>query len=264
MNYLYNGVELPALPDYWDSNQFTHNLIILDNSSDEPAYRLICSENPLRVVGFDSEGLLEYDYNGLDTREGFCDYESGAWVGGSSAMVYGDQGTIFRDYELIWADYNVLKADGTTYLAKSDPVPVGGGTFTIDQASFLAGYKAGAELRRLRMGGGGSSVAFVWTVYDDYLDSYGGICKLSNQTLDHERLNGGTITLATPDGVVSSETISNAAYDSEDDVCRLEFCDNQLMLIIYYSDSDVFTVGTWVTFDLGQIGEVTLTIEYAS
>lgn len=98
---------------------------------------------------------------------------------------------------------------------------------------------------------------------DDYLDSYADTYKLSNQTLDHERLNGGTITLATPDGVVLSETISNAVYDPEDDVCRLEFCDNQIMLIICYSDLDQFTVGTWVTMDLGQAGEVTLTVEYA-
>lgn len=134
--YSYNGVILPPLPDYWDKNQFTHRLLVVDNSDDKPYYLLISSENPMRVVNVDSDGLLEFDYNGLDTRTGNCVYiedadlatsygvEVGVWDGAGSGMVYGDQGTVERFYELVWSDYDVKRSDGSVYLAKSEPKSV--------------------------------------------------------------------------------------------------------------------------------------------
>lgn len=250
--YSYNGTMLPALPE-WDKTTYPYAYIITDYPING-GHGIIVSSIPLVAI----DGVMATTNTLVDIYGYIEGMGLTSWVHSNSCELTEGDG---RGNSVIWCSSDIFSDNGSLYLEASDPVPVE--TFTIDQASFLAGYKAGAELRRLRKSGGGSSVAFVWTVYDDYLDSYAGTYKLSNQTLDHERLNGGTITLATPDGVVLSETISNAVYDPEDDVCRLEFCDNQIMLIICYSDLDPFTVGTWVSMDLGQAGEVTLTVEYA-
>lgn len=128
MNYLYNGVELPALP------KLAYPHAIIANTTE--SYWLFVSESemyiyPSGVTTYIGTPCLQYKH--LD----------GEWV-------EGEYGTVANSNTLtsvpVWANHDVLNEDGTLYLAAGDPVPVS----TIDPKSLMMGWRVGQLIRGLR------------------------------------------------------------------------------------------------------------------
>lgn len=147
MNYLYNGIELPALPDY-DST--TYPYAILQEAYGN--YRFTVCASPIYV---NTNG-----YIAVPTGASGANWElsSGAssWVNG----LYG--ASPLAGFPIFWANYNVLNADGTLYLAASEPVPVA--VTTYDPASMLMGWMVGRRIAGLR---GEKKQVSATGVYDD-------------------------------------------------------------------------------------------------
>lgn len=114
-NYLYNGVELPELPE-WNKERFPYALI----SSTFIGYRLYCFEKPLSYyetgnniyVGIGGCKMLSYHINNKGGS-----YNETEWTFEQEKD---------SDYivDTIWVNADIYLIDGTLYLAASDPVPV--------------------------------------------------------------------------------------------------------------------------------------------
>lgn len=117
MMYLYNGVQLPALPE-WDRETYPYAMIVA--SLDRTVYFLVV---------YEQERMCDDD-SGLTSLSGYgCIYESdgNSWL---------EEATHYSGYA-VWANYDVCyETDGTvyTYLAASTPIPVGG---SIPEQTFL-------------------------------------------------------------------------------------------------------------------------------
>ena len=112
VKYLYNGVELPALPDF-DIRVYPHVYICEYGITDSIKYSWYACRNPMRDTGFDSYGSqVEMDIPFIWSDE--TDWE------------IADNGNSVFDHSNypIWANCDFLKKDGTLYLAASDPIPV--------------------------------------------------------------------------------------------------------------------------------------------
>ena len=137
MNYLYNGVEFPAIPT-WNKEKYPY-LFIHENPG--IWITLWAIDVPLTKGGEYLKTNGPYGYYYWVLKDGVwavTEYSEGTNAEGSS------WGT-----NLIWANHDILKEDGTIYLAASDPIPVGGGE-PIDKASFLQGYIVGRRLAGMR------------------------------------------------------------------------------------------------------------------
>ena len=117
--YLYNGVRLPALPE-WDREMYPY-AYIWDLNADFPSlshyYKLTIMDTPLRygtVNGVQSiycaEGRKTAMYNLID----------GAWV------YYGESSGSNRvTANPIWTNHDVINdTDGSVYLSGSNPIPI--------------------------------------------------------------------------------------------------------------------------------------------
>lgn len=112
--YLYNGVQLPPLPE-WDKETYPYAVIqyttILPES---PIYRLLCSASPTVL----STGIF-----GGSTPAPCLIWTAGdiTWGGG----ILNEDGQVWASCDLIWANYDVYYSGGETLaMAASDPVPV--------------------------------------------------------------------------------------------------------------------------------------------
>jgi hypothetical protein len=136
MNYLYNGVELPPLPQ-WDKTAYPFAAI--DRQGDKStgyAYFLRCTANQVKDTGIT---FLFYaplrSYKIVDDEWAYStDSDS-------------NYGAPKSSHSLVWADHDVYKGD-TIVLAASDPIPVGGEP--IDPTSFMQGYIVGRRLAGMR------------------------------------------------------------------------------------------------------------------
>lgn len=129
--YSYNGVELPALPE-WDKE--TYPVAIICYFSFLQKYQLrVCSEF---VYQIDSDG--SYDVGVLNYMS-FVSSGVDSWSGSSSVsdgpLWITDVGS---DY-ILWTNTDILYEDGTVATAASEPVPVGGtsGTMEIQSSQIL-------------------------------------------------------------------------------------------------------------------------------
>lgn len=129
--YLYNGVELPALP-FLDTYPYVVMYQSVNSSTGEVVapylYQFFCSESPIYLTTASNNGELviymevpcsHYNYylDGYTNSNG----DTG-WVQGITNKNWG--GTYIKYCDFIWANHDVLNVDGTVYLAASDPVPV--------------------------------------------------------------------------------------------------------------------------------------------
>ena len=142
--YLYNGVKLPALPE-WDKEMYPYAWLLDCGRVSWSNFRVY----ELYVLGKpstrDEWGILslpapwnKYDLNVFD------DERITEWEVGSPCYI---------DHHLtaypIWTNHDILNEDGSLYLAASDPVPVTSAQ-PIDPNSMLAGYLVGCRLRSMR------------------------------------------------------------------------------------------------------------------
>lgn len=200
---LYNGVKLPDVNTAYCKENYPCAFIVTETADNITTAWLYLTANPVQIapglsgLKIPAGGYAQYIcYTGSAVNNNpYAGYNY--W---KVSILTGDNATSFdapKDGETAWSNHDVYNTDGTLYLAASDPVPVGGGSFTIDQASFLAGYKAGAELRRLRVSGGKTIITY--TMGDYYgrpcvdMGSYKYI-KISDLTPMPEEINGGKIT----------------------------------------------------------------------
>jgi len=109
--YLYNGIELPALPEYpTDLNGNTMSYVVIEVKSDG-SYWVSFSGQPITFDG------TEFVVN-LPRAWGYI--ENDAWV---TDLAFGGYYTFNN---CVWSNHNILNEDGTIYLAASTPIPVNG------------------------------------------------------------------------------------------------------------------------------------------
>lgn len=123
--YLYNGIRLPALPE-WDREMYPYAYIIKSNSSD--SYFLCVYDD--RAV-YDEK--YEYtpcivDTHG-DNKAQLRKYyvSNGEWayaLGGKVTTPYGLSFAGGSSDTPVWCNTDILNEDGTVYLPASEPVPV--------------------------------------------------------------------------------------------------------------------------------------------
>lgn len=122
--YLYNGVELPALPE-WDKEAYPYAFIGYDVGDDEAYWFIAISDRPsvFTYRGKDYFGFLE-----SSNYRVYCTSETPFSVWGNLNDTVGRFNMLLT--KLVWCDFDALREDGTIYLAASDPVPVGGSDIT--------------------------------------------------------------------------------------------------------------------------------------
>ena len=115
-NYLYNGVELPSLPD-WDKMTYPYAFIyIVTLDGTTGVYTLVVSSSS--VMSYDSNGIICLAAN----VGGRYTVSEENWAEAADS----DDFYIKRDdlVYTIWANFDVLNSDGTIYVAASEPVPI--------------------------------------------------------------------------------------------------------------------------------------------
>ena len=103
--YLYNGVQLPGLPE----TDLPYAVILHLYSIDE--HYVIFSNKPIKVESQNDNELWAEDWgNGYK-------YQNGTWVEHdfSYTMLFG---------RVVWGNHDIYSDNGTLYLSKSEPIPV--------------------------------------------------------------------------------------------------------------------------------------------
>lgn len=135
MKYLlYNGVQLPELPE-WDKEVYPYAVIYTYHGASErlnPVYRLVLSDTPFVIVK-----LTLTKYNSLKWAGSYIAYwktaASDNWGGDGSGANGSIKGLSASTDAVVWTNSDVLYANdysgdtslaGTIYIAASDPVPV--------------------------------------------------------------------------------------------------------------------------------------------
>lgn len=131
--YSYNGVVLPALPE-WDKSAYPFGFLVQLSSDD---IRFVCTER-LSFGDFGAGGVgnwsIQFFATGSDSIS--CQYaklSNGVWGALSSNVGLWTSTSISN---VFWANFDVLDRDGTVYLAASDPISLGGSSLP-DEASIL-------------------------------------------------------------------------------------------------------------------------------
>lgn len=124
--YLYNGVQLPPLPE-WDKTVYPYAYITLYPFT-EAAGILWLSKAPF-YADRESETMHTIDSNGIDTSALYYAVEGNAWIYKST------WGVIDHIYEPLWSNADMLlliedeetgekTVTDTVYISASEPVPV--------------------------------------------------------------------------------------------------------------------------------------------
>lgn len=135
-NYLYNGVELPALPQ-WDRKTYPYGTLYYLVSKNQyklyatavtgvyqtPTDSVITGYN--KVVQFGSSSS-EPKISGTLT-DGVWEYKDGS---GLYIAVSKKSGTVLA--EIVWSNYDILDSNGAVYLASSYPIDVATGAEILD------------------------------------------------------------------------------------------------------------------------------------
>ena len=138
MNYLYNGVELPELPE-WDK-QSHPNAVITSSMS-----------GALVLLGV---GTLYY-YTQSGGRYVFAFKDSTTYRAKNGEWVLYDDGTWYENRPIaspdeeysdfvVWTDTDILSQSGSVWLAASDPIPIS--SFTPDPISMTMGWLVGRRI----------------------------------------------------------------------------------------------------------------------
>ena len=142
-NYLYNGVELPALPD-WDKETYPYAYIGTNIVTGGTELAFFSA----RMAATRSDGVFSMFIR--DTMGGLYRLVDGVWKSGTGGAY---------SFLPFWcnADYYYSKSSqysieesllGTLYLAASDPIPVG--VNPPDPLSLVMGYRVGCAIRANR------------------------------------------------------------------------------------------------------------------
>lgn len=103
-NFLYNGIELPALPD-WDKATYPYASVVVGATY---TY-LVFGKSVERVI----------------SETGAIEKQSGRYCCRLDGESWGEATTYIQiSGDIIWSNGNVYTSDGTLYLAASEPVPV--------------------------------------------------------------------------------------------------------------------------------------------
>lgn len=143
--YLYNGVELPALPE-WDKETYPY-VVMTTMMQGGVVYgvRIVAYSEPMHLV-LNNSGVGSDYYLGVVAGNPFL--TTGSWYLSSDTTPEFTEKTLTYDYlytkEPHWANYDVLNRDGTLYLAASDPIPVS--SFTPDPISMTMGWLVGRRI----------------------------------------------------------------------------------------------------------------------
>lgn len=138
MNYLYNGVALPALPE-WDKAVFPY--AVIENNSDNVILYLskVCPSAGFLDDGINTAIHAYGEYGDVQTYG----VKDGLWVAEFTvAYMY------FYDETLLWTNTDILHEDNTVFFAASDPIPVV--TPEIDPTSMLQGWIVGRRIAAQR------------------------------------------------------------------------------------------------------------------
>lgn len=146
-NYLYNGVELPALPN-WDKTAYPYAAMHSDLL--RQTYYLRCFDAPYTVRA-DSAVLMPFNIAEGTKYLYFSCKPSDTFAWKDQGEQTADTQVSFNKYDA-WSNYDVIDEggdfyeDGTIVCAASDPVPVN----PIDKASFFQGWLVGRRLAGMR------------------------------------------------------------------------------------------------------------------
>ncbi len=148
-NYLYNGVELPALPK-WDKEQYPYaHIEFWPYNGVTVDFYLLCLYSTVSKVYHPYPNLNEFVITAPFPRKEFVPSRTTVWVDmediteGTKACYVNDDNEFHR---VIWSNYDIVGEDGTVYLAASAPIPVN----PIDPNSLVQGYLVGCRLRAMR------------------------------------------------------------------------------------------------------------------
>lgn len=151
-SYLYNGVELPALPE-WDKTVYPYAVIMRAKdyeqypSAFEGEYYLICSVSKFVFThpSFNQYGGIDVD-KGTALMSLYTPTEGDInWQ--SPQMVTWDKGFTEDIVDYVWCNPEISREDGTIYLAASDPIPVNPAP-ALDPTSLLMGWQVGNRIRQ--------------------------------------------------------------------------------------------------------------------
>ena len=111
-NWLYNGVELPPLPE-WDKATYPYTFIDCLDGEYELYVATVRSVRDGDTYGPERAG------RGRLYNPNFAD---GTWEGGGRSLNYSEFST-FEEYPLIWTNHDMIDlADGSVYFAASTPI----------------------------------------------------------------------------------------------------------------------------------------------
>lgn len=144
MRYLYNGVELPELPE-WDKEAFPYAYIKSSSASISWSVgaHLLCAKAPVLV--FDTDSGYPIFNADVDCIQCYAPFETMVWESFSATHRLQDS----RFGGLFWSNFDIYTTDGTLYLAASDPIPVVTAP-TLDPLWLYMGWKAGNWVARQR------------------------------------------------------------------------------------------------------------------
>ena len=151
-NYLYNGMEFPAPPE-WNKEKYPFAVI----SKDAFNYYFYITGKEI------NESLTGTIHNGWHCRVPYVKYQKtgNEWVYQSQGDSIGSLGDGVITSKVYWTNTDLYYNDGTLYLAASEPIPVGTAP-GLDPLSMWLGWKAGNWVARQR-----GKVKPATGVYDD-------------------------------------------------------------------------------------------------
>lgn len=119
-NYRYNGIELPALPEY-DKVKYPYATIVEHlGTFTYHQYIFVVSAVPMYVDVKTTHTTLEFDENNFINFRANTPYENPLeW---SNLTQSGGINILIE--KVVWANFDILNQNGSVYLPASDPVPV--------------------------------------------------------------------------------------------------------------------------------------------
>lgn len=142
MNYLYNGVELPALPE-WDKEAYPYAVIAWNYVMAK--YMFMASSAPILRYRYGVDGDAELEGFSVKAPRIGRLLTDGVWgdaVSLSSNCVMG----VKDNTDIIWSNTDLINEDGSTYLSASDPVPVP----QLNPAALMQGFFGGMRQKEQR------------------------------------------------------------------------------------------------------------------
>ena len=139
-NYLYNGVELPELPE-WDKTAYPYAILYIETLA---SYNLFLTEVPLCAFYNDYLNRICYKPTNDCTLAYYRSNDTGWTYKGEVSIVANE---FYCDsLGAPWTNHDILNEDGSIAFATSDPIPVGGES--LDPTSMTMGWLVGQAIRK--------------------------------------------------------------------------------------------------------------------